>query len=328
MIDVEGLPTTAGSKGREGPYRRAPRRSRRPPDRGRRDHHGQARDLRMGHGRPGLRHALSACAQSVEPRAHHRRLVLRLRRCGRRRPAAHHHRHRHRRLGSRPRVLLRRRRPQADLRSGVDQGYARHVADHGPCRTDERDVGRGSADARRDRRPTGAEIGRPPCSVSRCRPSHRLRTRLVRLRSAGRLRPSSPRWMQRCSALSELGAAVEQVHAAGLLRDRSRGCRRAAQGRLRRSRRGACRASRRALAARPIRASSRAPRSRPAEYAEARRAGEAFRGALDRDIFSRFDALVDSRHAHPGVARLAVRQRLRSGRRCAPSASTSPAIPY
>jgi aspartyl-tRNA(Asn)/glutamyl-tRNA(Gln) amidotransferase subunit A len=39
----------------------------------------------------------------------------------------------------------------------------------------------------------------------------------------------------------------------------------------------------------------------PAEYAEAKRAGEAFRAALDRDVFSRFDAIVTAGTLTPAL---------------------------
>ena len=78
--------------------------------------HGQARDPRVRHGRTVVRPALAAGAQSVEPRAFHRRLVLRHRRGGRGGPDAGRHRLGHRRLDPRAGGAVRHRRHQAHLR--------------------------------------------------------------------------------------------------------------------------------------------------------------------------------------------------------------------
>ena len=65
---------------------------------------------------PSRRRRLSCGSQPVEPGPHHRRIVVRLGRRGRRRTGADRPRHRHRRVGPQPGRLLRHRRDEAHLR--------------------------------------------------------------------------------------------------------------------------------------------------------------------------------------------------------------------
>jgi hypothetical protein len=76
---------------------------------------GQALDARVRLRRPVLRRAVAAGAQSLEPRALHRRIVLRHRRGGRRRTDPGRNRIGHRRLDPRAGGAVRHRRHQADL---------------------------------------------------------------------------------------------------------------------------------------------------------------------------------------------------------------------
>ena len=116
IFDVAGMATTCHSKIRKD-HRAAVRRLHDPQDaRGRRDPAWQARAARVRDRRTGIRPALAAGAQSVEPRPASRRLVERLGRrtcCG---TGAGGARHRHRRLGAQSGDLLRHRRAEADLR--------------------------------------------------------------------------------------------------------------------------------------------------------------------------------------------------------------------
>ena len=86
--------------------------------RGRRGAARQGRAARVRDRRAGVRPALAAGAQPVEPRPASRRLVERLGRGARGRHGAGRARHRHRRLGAQSRDLLRHRRHEADLRRG------------------------------------------------------------------------------------------------------------------------------------------------------------------------------------------------------------------
>ena len=118
IFDVAGLPTTCHSKIRIESSRQL-RRLRHPQAaRGRRYPARQARAARVRDRRAGVRPALAAGAQSLEPRPASRRLVERLGRGAGRWPGAGGARHRHRRLGAQPGHLLRHRRPEADLRRG------------------------------------------------------------------------------------------------------------------------------------------------------------------------------------------------------------------
>ena len=102
----------------QGPPRRR-RRLHDPQDAGgRRDPARQARAARIRHRRAGVRPAVAAGAQSLEPRPASGRLVERLgrRACGG--TGAGGARHRHRRLGAQSGDLLRHRRHEADLRRG------------------------------------------------------------------------------------------------------------------------------------------------------------------------------------------------------------------
>ncbi len=97
----------------------------------------QGRAARVRHRRTGVRPAVAAGAQSVEPRPASRRLVERLGRRARGRHGAGRARHRHRRLGAQSGDLLRHRRHEADLRRGVAVGrFPAHLLAR-PCRADD-----------------------------------------------------------------------------------------------------------------------------------------------------------------------------------------------
>ena len=198
IIDVAGLPTTCHSKILAGQPRDRRCGLRRQAARGRRDRGRQALDPRVRDRRAELRPAVAAGAQSVEPRPSSRRLVvgLGLRRRGR--PVPDGARHRHRRQRAQSGELLRHRRPEADLRSGVAPRRLPAVLHARPYRADDAH-GRGQcADAGGDRRPRSARsrqrrrAERPLSrarSIAACQgPAHRLRAPLPRDRHAGRAR--------------------------------------------------------------------------------------------------------------------------------------------
>ena len=148
IIDTADMPTENGCavfKGRR-PYER--RRLRHGAAPRRRRHHGQDGDDRARHLHP------VAHAQSAQPRAHARRLLLRLGRRRRRRHGARRARHADGRLRDPPRRLLRRLRLQADLRR------------HSPPR--RADAG---ALARHGRRVSAARWRTWRCWPTRCRPT-------------------------------------------------------------------------------------------------------------------------------------------------------------
>ena len=164
----------------------------------RRRHRGrQALDPRVRHRRAELRPAVAAGAQSVEHRPSSRRLVvgLGLGRVGRPVPDGAGQRHRRQRAQSGE--LLRHRRPQADLRSGVAARRLPALLHPRPYRADDAHGRRQCADAGGDRRPRPAgsrqrgRAERPLCGrrrALRARPARGLHPPFPRNRRAGRAR--------------------------------------------------------------------------------------------------------------------------------------------
>ena len=117
-IEVGGVRATVGTKVLTGQRLRRRRPRRHPLQAGRCHHPRQGKPRGVRRRRHLQQPPLRRCPQSLESRPHTRRLQWRWR-CQRgRRSHLRLPRHRPRRLGPPPRHLLRRRRPQADLRPG------------------------------------------------------------------------------------------------------------------------------------------------------------------------------------------------------------------
>ena len=144
-LRVEAAAGQHPGRGRD--LRRKARRCRHRADR-------QIDDARIRRWRPLVRPARAAGAQSVEPRAFHRRQQQRHRRGGRRRHDPVRHRHRYRRLDPRPAALVRHRRAEADLRSGQPRRRRAgrlHARPYRPDGVDRRGLRDHAAGARRPR---------------------------------------------------------------------------------------------------------------------------------------------------------------------------------
>ena len=168
-------------------------------DQPRQDPHRRVRLWRLGH-QPASRHAVEPVG--CEHASHAGRLVLRLRRRGRRAHGTLGDRHRHRRVGADPGGVERHHRPEDHDRpdqhvrraaAQPDPGHARadHARRRGRGAPADRAAGRRSArqaDAGRPRRRPDAEPA-PRREGTAPRPAARRRTRRDRCRGPGRLRP-------------------------------------------------------------------------------------------------------------------------------------------
>ena len=197
IIDVAGLPTTCHSKILADSLATSDAVCVVEAARRRRHRAGQALDPRVRHRRAEPRPALAAGTQSLEHRSSSRRLVvgLGLRRRGR--PVPDGAGHRHRRQRAQPGELLRHRRPEADLWSGLAPRRLPAVLHPRSRRADDAHRGRQCADAGSPGRPRSARPRQrcfragPLCGRHRSRragPACRLRRALPRDRHAGRSR--------------------------------------------------------------------------------------------------------------------------------------------
>ena len=182
-----------GHRGRRGGWRALPRRRGDP---------GQARHLRIRPRRPVLRRAGASGRQPLERGARHRRVIVRIRRRRGGRPGARGARDRFGRVHPRPRVLLRHRRPQADLRPRLATRGVSALAEPRPCRSPRGQRDRGGSPARRG--------GRLRRARSRQRPTNRGKSREPARRGAraGARGPAH----RLCAGVVRVGSGLDAGH--------------------------------------------------------------------------------------------------------------------